>query len=162
MAIDYVAVGKRIRGLRGEKRQIDWVKQLGCSQGYLSQVERGITKPSLEFLVTLSRLTGVDIDWILLGNQTAEVKPPQREEKARETRVTEERRVHYRRREDQILFWVKSFLQQPDALTTLNNIEQVLKLVGTLVFSREYQRLKSLLLDVRHEVVYSSNGGEKP
>lgn len=152
MAIDYTEVGKRIRGLRGKVRQIDWVKKLGCSQGYLSQVERGVTKPSLEFLVTISRITGVDIDWILTGNIPPEVSTHQVEDQKPPLRFPIERRTRFRRKEDQLLFWARTFLQKPDALAVLDTLEQVLKLGGMLVFSPDYHRLKSLLVEVKQEV----------
>jgi hypothetical protein len=48
--------------------------------------------------------------------------------------------------------WARTFLQKPDALTVLDHLEQVLRLGGMLVFSPDYQQLKSLLVEVKQEV----------
>lgn len=64
---DYKEVGARIRLLRGKSRQKDWASKIGCDQGYISQVENGVTKPSLAFLGSVSGMTSASIDWILSG-----------------------------------------------------------------------------------------------
>ncbi|MHB8173952.1 MAG: helix-turn-helix domain-containing protein [Nitrospirota bacterium] len=63
----YQEIGKRIRELRGNDRQKDWATKIGCDQGYISQVENGVTKPSLAFLKSVSGMTNSSIDWILTG-----------------------------------------------------------------------------------------------
>ncbi len=63
----YEEIGRRIKALRGDARQKDWAIKLGCDQGYISQVENGVTKPSLAFLKGVSTLTNSSIDWILTG-----------------------------------------------------------------------------------------------
>lgn len=64
---DYKEVGARIRLLRGKSRQKDWATKIGCDQGYISQVENGVTKPSLAFLGSVSSMTSASIDWVLSG-----------------------------------------------------------------------------------------------
>ena len=63
----YQEIGKRIRELRGNDRQKDWASRIGCDQGYISQVENGVTKPSLAFLKSISGMTNGSIDWVLTG-----------------------------------------------------------------------------------------------
>lgn len=63
----YQEIGRRIRSLRGGDRQKDWAVRLGCDQGYISQVENGVTKPSLAFLKGVSSISNASIDWILTG-----------------------------------------------------------------------------------------------
>ena len=63
----YQEIGKRIRELRGKERQKDWATKIGCDQGYISQVENGVTKPSLAFLKGVASLTNASIDWVLTG-----------------------------------------------------------------------------------------------
>jgi len=65
--LNYQEIGARIRGLRGGARQKDWAVKLGCDQGYVSQVENGVTKPSLAFLSGVASITGASIDWMLTG-----------------------------------------------------------------------------------------------
>ena len=67
----YKEIGRRIRELRGRERQKDWAAKIGCDQGYISQVENGVTKPSLAFLKAVSHMTGSSIDWILTGAKSA-------------------------------------------------------------------------------------------
>ncbi len=63
----YQEIGRRIRALRGPERQKDWASKIGCDQGYISQVENGVTKPSLAFLRGVVSITGASIDWMLTG-----------------------------------------------------------------------------------------------
>jgi transcriptional regulator with XRE-family HTH domain len=64
----YQEIGRRIRELRGNSRQKDWATKIGCDQGYISQVENGVTKPSLAFLKGVASITNASIDWVLTGN----------------------------------------------------------------------------------------------
>ena len=62
-------IGKRIRQLRDSVNpsQISFAKILRCSNTYLSDIERGRTKPSLEFLLSVSENTTCDLHWLLTG-----------------------------------------------------------------------------------------------
>lgn len=66
-------IGQEIRGLR--KARDTTIAQLsagtGLSKGYLSQIERGISKPSVKALHSISRALGVTISWFF---------PPETEE----------------------------------------------------------------------------------
>ena len=68
--IDYQRMGQRIKELREERSmtQAQLSEALGCSDGYISQVERGISNPSLEFLARLSVLYKVPVDYLLLDS----------------------------------------------------------------------------------------------
>lgn len=68
--IDYKRMGERLRELRvkQELSQSKLAEMVGCSDGYVSQVERGIVKPSLEFLVNISSLYKVTVDYLLVGS----------------------------------------------------------------------------------------------
>ena len=63
-------IGARLRQLRGERTQADLAKELGVSASYISAVEVGASKPSLELLMALSERYGVSIDWLLTGRHT--------------------------------------------------------------------------------------------
>jgi transcriptional regulator with XRE-family HTH domain len=65
--INVAAIGKRIRELRGDERQIDFARFLGITQGQLSKIERGALPPSVEVLIRLREISGTTIDWILTG-----------------------------------------------------------------------------------------------
>jgi len=66
--IDWSAVGRRIRGMRGfETNQSQFAKQLEVSQGQLSRYEQGRSEIGAEVLLRLSRLSGKSIEWLLTG-----------------------------------------------------------------------------------------------
>lgn len=64
MTID-ARVGKEIRLLRKarDKTIAELCDATGLSQGYLSQIERGISSPSINALYSISRALGVTISW---------------------------------------------------------------------------------------------------
>jgi transcriptional regulator with XRE-family HTH domain len=66
--IDWTAVGRRIRGLRGfDIRQEDFADRIGVSQSYLSAVERGRGEVGAEVLLAISREFGRSLEWLLTG-----------------------------------------------------------------------------------------------
>jgi transcriptional regulator with XRE-family HTH domain len=64
---DLVAIGSRIRRLRGKVFQEDLAAYLGITQGQLSKLERGKNTPSIEVLMRLSDRFNKSVDWILRG-----------------------------------------------------------------------------------------------
>ena len=63
MNIDYKLVGERIKRARKSKgiTQENMAERLNVSIGYVSQVERGVTKISLDLLVAISIILECDI-----------------------------------------------------------------------------------------------------
>jgi len=64
---DLVAIGCRIRKLRGDVFQEEMADYLGISQGHLSRIERGKGAPTIETLLLLSDRFHRSADWILRG-----------------------------------------------------------------------------------------------
>lgn len=62
-------VGREIKFLRKarDKKLVQLSKETGLSQGYLSQIERGISSPSIKALHSISRALGVTISWFFPG-----------------------------------------------------------------------------------------------
>jgi transcriptional regulator with XRE-family HTH domain len=62
-------LGERLKWIRKEKglTQKAFSEPLGTSSGYISEVEQGKKTPGSDFLVSLSRVWGVCIDWLLTG-----------------------------------------------------------------------------------------------
>lgn len=60
-------VGSRLRELRGELTQKELADLLGVNRSYVAQVETGAVKPSVDYLIKVSKHFGVSIDWILTG-----------------------------------------------------------------------------------------------
>ena len=71
--VDLLAVGSRIKELRGQMLQAEFAKSVDATQGHLSKIERGNIAPSLELLVRLAIRFDVTVDWILRG---ATKRPP--------------------------------------------------------------------------------------
>ena len=65
--VDLVAIGSRIKKLRGDVCQEELAAYLHVSQGHLSNIERGKIAPSLEMLILLSDKFRKSVDWILRG-----------------------------------------------------------------------------------------------
>lgn len=65
--IDLVAIGRRIRKLRGQILQEEFCVYLNVTQGHLSKIERGKIAPSLEILILLSDRFHKSVDWLLRG-----------------------------------------------------------------------------------------------
>jgi transcriptional regulator with XRE-family HTH domain len=69
-AIDWSAVGRRLRELRGfDTTQDDFAGALGISQGQLSRYEKGDSEIGAEVLLRISRRYGKSIEWVLTGCQ---------------------------------------------------------------------------------------------
>lgn len=69
MKIDYVSIGKRIRILRKKFKltQEQLAERAGISAVYISRIENGKTKMSLETLLKLSLILKVNLDYLLSG-----------------------------------------------------------------------------------------------
>lgn len=72
MGIDYKRLGKNIKYYRKQKQltQEQMAEQLELSLGFISQVERGITKMSLDTLVDMCELLGCSVAELLDNVQT--------------------------------------------------------------------------------------------
>ncbi len=64
---DLIAIGNRIRKLRGALHQEEVADYLQVSQGHLSKIERGKIAPSIELLLLISDKFRKSVDWILRG-----------------------------------------------------------------------------------------------
>jgi transcriptional regulator with XRE-family HTH domain len=70
-SIDWKAVGRRIRQLRGfDMTQAEFASRVGISQSYLSTVEHGQVEVGAEVLLSVGREFGKAIEWLLTGEST--------------------------------------------------------------------------------------------
>jgi len=68
LKIDWKAVGRRIRELRGfEMTQQVFADRIGVSQNYLSAMEHGKVQIGAEILLRISVEFGKSIEWVLTG-----------------------------------------------------------------------------------------------
>ena len=71
-AVDWKAVGRRIRELRGfDLTQQQFAQQIGVSQNYLSLMERGKVQIGSEILLTIAHEFTKSIEWLLTGQPTS-------------------------------------------------------------------------------------------
>lgn len=67
-AINWKAVGRRIRELRGfDMSQKEFARRIGISQGHLSYIERGEKEIGAEVLLKIHQEFGKSIEWLLTG-----------------------------------------------------------------------------------------------
>lgn len=69
MRVDYFSIGRRIKARRKEqkKTQENLAEALLVSVGYISQIERGVTKISLDTLAEIATQLGCDLPELVSG-----------------------------------------------------------------------------------------------
>ena len=66
--IDWKAVGRRIRELRGfDTNQAEMANIAGVGQSHLSAIERGKKEPGVAVLFRIAKQYGKSIEWLLTG-----------------------------------------------------------------------------------------------
>jgi transcriptional regulator with XRE-family HTH domain len=71
MSIDWMAVGRRIRELRGfDTNQTEMASAVGVGQSYLSAIERGKKEPGVAVLYRIAKRYGKSIEWLLTGTDS--------------------------------------------------------------------------------------------
>jgi len=63
-------IGARIRQLRGSESQLQFAQRLGITREHLSRIESG-AQPGTEILRSLAEVTGVSLDFLVLGTGPA-------------------------------------------------------------------------------------------
>src|SRR5215467_11181206 len=72
-------LGPRLRRARGERRLSarELARRIGCSASLISQIERGVSVPSVGVLYSLATELGSSLDHLLFGaDQSARAEPP--------------------------------------------------------------------------------------
>lgn len=67
---DPVQTGIRIKALRQQRgdTQEAFAEHLHTTRSHIAKLEHGVRSPSLELLVEISALTGVTLDYLILGH----------------------------------------------------------------------------------------------
>ncbi len=70
MSVDFSLIGARIKSERkANKKTQEWLaEQIDVSVGYISQIERGITKISLETLAEICSVLNSDMAYLVAGS----------------------------------------------------------------------------------------------
>ena len=71
VAIDYKALGAKIRQVRGAVTQADFAKQFGIARAEVSKIERGEGRPTAELLYNICLKHHLSIEWMLSGHEPA-------------------------------------------------------------------------------------------
>jgi len=66
-----MTLGNRLNQIRKDKglSQQAFAAMLNTSSGYISEIEQGKKMPGSEFLLSLRRVFGVDLNWFLTGEE---------------------------------------------------------------------------------------------
>lgn len=68
LTIDWKAVGRRIRELRGfDLKQAEFAEMIGIGQSHISAIERGMKEPGALVLFRIAKYYGKTVDWLLTG-----------------------------------------------------------------------------------------------
>jgi XRE family transcriptional regulator, fatty acid utilization regulator len=70
VSIDWIAVGRRIRTLRGfDLTQADFANKIGVTQSYLSAIERGRGEIGAGVLLAIGNECNKSLEWLLTGKE---------------------------------------------------------------------------------------------
>jgi len=69
IAIDYKALGAKIKHVRGSATQADFAKQFGITRAEISKIERGEGRPTAELLYNICLRHHLSIEWMLSGHE---------------------------------------------------------------------------------------------
>ena len=77
MELDYKNIGKRIirRRAKLKMNQVSLADKVGISNTYLSSIEHGKEKPSLDILVKICNELSVTPDYLIMGNMYSKAIP---------------------------------------------------------------------------------------
>jgi len=78
VAIDYKALGSKIRHVRGTATQADFAKQFGITRAEVSKIERGEVRPTAELLYNICLKHHLSLEWMLSGHEPS-LEPAQEE-----------------------------------------------------------------------------------
>jgi len=71
------AIAGRIKVLRGTLSQRAFAEMLNFKQTYVSEIETGKTKPSVEFLIALADQFKTSVDFVLRGGKLVSIHHPE-------------------------------------------------------------------------------------
>lgn len=71
MEVNFLLIGRRIHEIRqdSELSQMDLAEKAGLSVSYVSMIENGRRRVSLDALIRIANILGVTVDELLNGNQ---------------------------------------------------------------------------------------------
>jgi transcriptional regulator with XRE-family HTH domain len=69
VAIDYKALGSKIKHVRGAATQADFAKQFGITRAEVSKIERGEVRPTAELLYNICLKHHLSLEWMLSSHE---------------------------------------------------------------------------------------------
>jgi transcriptional regulator with XRE-family HTH domain len=88
IAIDYKALGAKIKQVRGAATQADFAKQFGITRADVSKIERGEVRPTAELLYNICLKHHLSIEWMLSGHEPS--LEPTKEEPVKDNPIKED------------------------------------------------------------------------
>ncbi|GLX71431.1 helix-turn-helix domain-containing protein [Paenibacillus glycanilyticus] len=72
------SIGERLKQIRKTLNfnQSQFSESIGLSQGALSEIENGKFNPSIEIIISINKLFGINIEWLLLGEGNKHADDP--------------------------------------------------------------------------------------
>jgi transcriptional regulator with XRE-family HTH domain len=131
--------GERIKEFRKKRgfTQKELSGSIEYSDAYLSEIERGISKPSRDFLIKLTEVYGISIDYILYGS----------EEEQKKYLMVKEAETQYK-----IL---------PTSIKKLiDNVKEILESKNEVMIDALKANIKAFLVSVRSKKENENKGGD--
>ncbi len=82
-------LGDKLRMIRGSLTQTELAQILDCPQGYISRYEKGVVKPSIQFIYNMTKNFNVSLDWLLADEGDIYLAPSVEEKEKMESEVVE-------------------------------------------------------------------------
>ena len=84
-----MSLGDKLRMIRGSLTQTELAQILDCPQGYISRYEKGVVKPSIQFIYNMTKNFNVSLDWLLADEGDIYLAPSVEEKEKMESEVVE-------------------------------------------------------------------------
>ncbi|WP_110954148.1 helix-turn-helix domain-containing protein [Anaerosinus massiliensis] len=75
-------LGRRVAMIRGNHTQKELASAIGVSRSYISNIEQGLTAPSLEILINIAKQYRSSLDWLIYGDSCTILVPKVRGQQA--------------------------------------------------------------------------------
>ena len=132
VAIDYKALGSKIKHVRGAATQADFTKQFGITRAEVGKIERGDGRPTAELLYNICLKHHLSLEWMLSGHEPSPESPQEelfKEEPVKSAPIKESPPTVCATPILDITDMIEWFRRHPEDLTLVNKLIQGKKLM---------------------------------
>jgi len=132
VAIDYKALGSKIKHVRGAATQADFAKQFGITRAEVGKIERGDGRPTAELLYNICLKHHLSLEWMLSGHEPSPESPQEelfKEEPVKSAPIKESPPTVCATPILDITDMIEWFRRHPEDLTLVNKLIQGKKLM---------------------------------